>query len=426
VGRKHYYEALNLFYYLWKNPPSYLNITKQELTFRDQTLEDLEKPLELPPPKDLEWGFEGEEKDNNPFKNYAPNDNNPFSTPNSSSTNSNPFNTSNSNSNYNSSYNSNQSQITVQVNTSAVKEALANIVSVEKMGIETIGELERQGRIIDNIEFAVENIHANMDKTGRLLRGIESLPAYIGNSLAKRKEKPITPKPTDRKIQIVKSVSPPMEVEILCKNVDCSFHLSILSLTEDGFKCLNVETNQLLKPQYSYLFKEIQEVIVRTRPEHMDIRFKSPKTLKDRFRLMSSYNQIIVNELYYRTSGKIKVEFEEGSTSFDYGIEKISMAPPMPRKEVEKGFFYRGNNPTFKTSTLLSEGASQEVKNQLDEVDADLTQISKILGNVYDMNAGIGKEIDIQNEKLARINKRVDQATDRIQSSNLQINTIIK
>jgi len=64
-----------------------------------------------------------------------------------------------------------------------------------------------------------------------------------------------------------------MEVEILCKNKDCSFQLAVLALGEDGFKCLDVETNQPLHPQYSYNYKDIQDISVRLRPEHLDIRF---------------------------------------------------------------------------------------------------------------------------------------------------------
>jgi len=159
----------------------------------------------------------------------------------------------------------------------------------------------------------------------------------------------------------------------------------------------------------------------------MDIRFVPPRAHRDRFRLMSSYNQIIINELYYRTKGKIKVVFEPGATVFEYGIERISTAPPVVRKEVEKGFIFRGNNPGFKLATLVSDTPNnQEVKAQLEEVDIHLTQISSILVRVYDMSVITAQELERQNEQLERVNNNTDKVQGRIQGGNAMINHIIK
>jgi len=243
----------------------------------------------------------------------------------------------------------------------------------------------------------------------------------------KKKDKPRSKITEDRTIEVKKRSTPPMDIEILCKNLDCSLQLALLSLSEDGFQVLDIESNQQLHPQFSYLYKDIQEVALRTRPEHMDIRFLPPRSHKDRFRLMSSYNQIILNELFYRTKGKIKVVFEPGATVFDYGIERISTAPPVVRKEVEKGFVFRGNNPGFKLASLISDTPNnQEVKSQLEEVDTHLTQISSILGRVYDMSLVTGQEIDRQNEQLDRVSKKTDQTQNRLQGGNSMINNIIK
>jgi len=166
---KHYYEASNLMLYLWKNPPSYLNIPKEPIKIA----------IESPKPKDFDWGIE-EVTEKNPFSNYNGNNGN---ISNNTSSYSKPD-TQSAPNNGNS-----QMQIRTQVNTAAVKEALADLVSVEQMGIDTLVELENQARTIDNIENKLEDIHAHMDRTEKLLRGIESLPAYIGNSLNKKKGK---------------------------------------------------------------------------------------------------------------------------------------------------------------------------------------------------------------------------------------------
>uniref|UniRef100_A0A6B2L835 t-SNARE coiled-coil homology domain-containing protein n=1 Tax=Arcella intermedia TaxID=1963864 RepID=A0A6B2L835_9EUKA len=316
--------------------------------------------------------------------------------------------------------------MTVQVNTGAARQALSLLQETEQMGAAALMELEKQAEQIDRIENSVENIHSNMDKAERLLRGIESLPAYIGNSMRAKKEvvkKPNTP--VDRKLVVQKGPVAPMEIEILCKKLDCSFELAILSIEENGLRCLDPNTNKLLAPNYAIKYSEIQAVVLRIRPEHMDIRLQPPKTHKDRFRLMSSYNQIIVNELYFRTDGNISIQFEIGSNPFEYGLAKISTVPPSARKAVQNGFFLRGENQGFKTSSLMGEDVSQEVKDQLDEVDDNLDKMSNILVNVREMNMTMGQELDRQNDQLNRVSKRVDDADERIKNSNIRINKML-
>jgi hypothetical protein len=43
---------------------------------------------------------------------------------------------------------------------------------------------------IDRIEANVESIHANLEKADKLIRGMESLPAYIGQKFRKKGAKP--------------------------------------------------------------------------------------------------------------------------------------------------------------------------------------------------------------------------------------------
>lgn len=50
---------------------------------------------------------------------------------------------------------------------------------------------------------------------------------------------------------------------------------AILVIGSDGFKCINPENDQLLVPEYSYKYSEISVLLLRVRPEHMDIRYKS-------------------------------------------------------------------------------------------------------------------------------------------------------
>lgn len=71
---------------------------------------------------------------------------------------------------------------------------------------------------LDNIENTIEGIHAKIDKSERLLRGIESLPAYIGQSLRKQKE---------RRVKLIKedrSVLPPSSSLFPHSAFTCNLH----------------------------------------------------------------------------------------------------------------------------------------------------------------------------------------------------------
>jgi len=321
---------------------------------------------------------------------------------------------------------SGQTQMNVQVNTDTAKRALIMLQETQQMGENTLVELGMQAEQIDRVESMVENIHENMNKTDKLLRGIESLPAYIGNSIFRKKEpSPRVVGSKDRTITVIKGVAPPMEIEILCKKKDCSFQLGILSLGEDGFQFLDPNTKLLLSPEFNYKYSEISDIVLRTRPEHLDIRFNPPRQHKERFRLMSSYNQIIVNELYYRMNGTPKISFDPGSTVFQFATADISIQAPAPRKEVKNGFFIQSNNPGFKTSSLMGDDVSQSVKDDLDTVDNHINEMSSILSNVYDINVTMGREIDRQNEQIERVSGRVEDADQRVNNSNLRINKII-
>jgi len=54
---------------------------------------------------------------------------------------------------------------------------------------------------IDSIENSLEGINAKLDKGDRLLRGIESLPAYIGQSLKKQKPRRLKLIAADRSVR---------------------------------------------------------------------------------------------------------------------------------------------------------------------------------------------------------------------------------
>lgn len=90
----------------------------------------------------------------------------------------------------NGSYDQQDQQQVVRVDTSLAKLALRTANETLSMSAATIQELQSQAEQIDRIEGNVDRINARLTETDRLLRGIESLPAYIGNKFKNNKQKP--------------------------------------------------------------------------------------------------------------------------------------------------------------------------------------------------------------------------------------------
>lgn len=124
-------ETHNLLEYLWRHPPSWVD------------LEEEERP-----------------KNNFGAPSFGKNDNGAYS-------------------------NQQQIQINAKVDTETTKNAIRLAQQAREMGVSTLAELTLQAEQIDRIENNVESIHGNIEKSNRLLRGIESVPGSIANSFTK-------------------------------------------------------------------------------------------------------------------------------------------------------------------------------------------------------------------------------------------------
>eukprot|EP01128_Nolandella_sp_AFSM9_P011730 TRINITY_DN8659_c0_g1_i1.p1 TRINITY_DN8659_c0_g1~~TRINITY_DN8659_c0_g1_i1.p1 ORF type:complete len:574 (-),score=121.68 TRINITY_DN8659_c0_g1_i1:37-1605(-) len=385
-------EALNLANYLWNNQPSYVDMAEIENLERQDRARLEEKRQAIAKAEKAK-----SDAASNPFDDA---------------------------------WGSGSAQATkssgVQVDRQATKDALRLAEQALQTGSETLVELSRQADQLDQIENTIEGIHGKLDYADRLLRGIESLPAYIGQNLGKSKPLRVKRIVADRKLNVKKGAAPTMDVEILCKLPNDSLVEAILSFGGNGVSCLNPETEDLLLPQHFYKYSDISAIVLRARHEHCDLRF-FPDTKMDRFRMMSSYLQIIVNEFILRTpKGQIQVIFEPGAHKFGFGRARISVQPPLHRDAKSgagSGFFRRENQ--IKTSSLLGAEASLETREALDEADKDLDAISGILGQLVDVGVTMGDEIDRQTDQLDRINKRVDDGNARLKKDINRMDRVI-
>lgn len=305
----------------------------------------------------------------------------------------------------------------LRLNNEISRKTAQLILETQKISANTLVKLSEQSEQLNRIESSMDNIESKLDKTEKLISGMESVVSYIGNKFKRKKGPPVY----DYKNKSLKVDTnlPPLDIEILCKNSDDSFTPSILRLHSTSFSCVD-ENGQPLKDEYHWSYYDIEKIVLRARPGHMDIRFF--EDISSRFRLMSSYLQVITNELYLRSpDNQIEVIFEYGIPRFAYGDKRITRMPIKERNS-QGNFFSR---ETVKTSSLLSEKSSSELKKDFDESDANYNLITNTLGDIKDMNIAMASELDEQLEKLDSIENKVDRTNERMQNQTYRMDKLM-
>ena len=178
------------------------------------------------------------------------------------------------------------------------------------------------------------------------------------------------------------------------------------------------------KPREHYIwpYEAIEMLVVRTRSQHLDVRFKENKW--PRFRLCTAHIQAVVNEFSLRCSTptrELKVVFEPGTKVFQYGNPALSHVA-LDRKQ--QPLFRRAVAPeTALPPTLAS--APKEVKQGVLEQEADLNEISSILADLTGIAETMSTELDRQNEHLDTITHKVDTASAKMDRTNRRIDKLL-
>lgn len=318
-----------------------------------------------------------------------------------------------------------QAQATqVRVDVEKAREALRLAYSTREVTGDTINKIEQQGQQLLRMEAHLDNMSANLDKSESLIKGMESVFSYIGNKWRKGGKNP--PPIVDygnRAIKIEK-MEPPLDIEILCKNPDDSFTPALLRLHTMGFACVDATTGKPLNPAYTWPYSDVAQLLMRARHEHLDIKFTLSSN-KERFRLMSSYIQLIVNELILRCpKGSVQVIFEPGVRQFEYDNPALSKIPPTSRTAQSSGFS-RPEATSRPSALLLSATADQQTRDDLDEVDRHMDEVSRVVGDIGDMAVAMGQELSSQIEHIGRIDAKVTENNDRITSHTSRMNKLM-
>jgi hypothetical protein len=259
------------------------------------------------------------------------------------------------------------------------------------MGVDTLEELERQRRQLDRIEHNAENIHHNLDRGERMIRGLESVGGGLKNTFTRDKTKKqfrqYDEKDHRRDWQSLKNRN--VDVAILLKKEDDSLVNVRLTLENECFHVKDEDGNKI--KGFSWSYDMVGEVVLRARPQHVDVRFKD-KT--PRFRMMTAHVQAVVNEIVIRAralSLTLKVVFEPNAKPFQYGTYRLALSgSSLTGKAGELGEggdaaaagFIR---PKIKASELLSQTADDETRRALDLQDRHLDQIIDVVDDIHHM-----------------------------------------
>ncbi|MDP2436597.1 MAG: GRAM domain-containing protein, partial [archaeon] len=118
----------------------------------------------------------------------------------------------------------------LRVDTETSASALRTAMDIREMGTETLQELSRQGEVIDMISNTVENIHVNMDRGDRILRGLETFGGGLKNTFTRdqTRGKNLVFERVQRTIHLKSRMPELVDVTILLKRPDDSLSPVVL------------------------------------------------------------------------------------------------------------------------------------------------------------------------------------------------------
>eukprot|EP00005_Dracoamoeba_jomungandri_P001206 CAMPEP_0174250716 /NCGR_PEP_ID=MMETSP0439-20130205/801_1 /TAXON_ID=0 /ORGANISM="Stereomyxa ramosa, Strain Chinc5" /LENGTH=503 /DNA_ID=CAMNT_0015330857 /DNA_START=27 /DNA_END=1534 /DNA_ORIENTATION=+ len=297
------------------------------------------------------------------------------------------------------------------VDTQTSENALRIAHDTLAMGIDTMDELEYQAEQIDRIESRVENIHYNLNRGERHLRGIESLGGHFINTISSDKKKG---KPTylhqDRMVAWAKSRPDTLDIPILLKMKDDSLHPASLCFRDTHFYCLK-KGEKSPKKGFNWAYDRVDKVVCRARPLHLDLRFLR----EERFRLCSSYIQPIVNEFFFRVPS-CNIIFEPGVPEFDYGSEKIVVTSHSREGD---GVAFFGVKKS--TADILGDDVDEDVKQAVRRQEAHVEEIGNLVGEMGQLGIAMGHELDRQIEQLHRVQGKVESGNERIYKNTVRV-----
>eukprot|EP01117_Protostelium_nocturnum_P010507 TRINITY_DN3783_c0_g1_i1.p1 TRINITY_DN3783_c0_g1~~TRINITY_DN3783_c0_g1_i1.p1 ORF type:complete len:516 (-),score=170.75 TRINITY_DN3783_c0_g1_i1:149-1696(-) len=344
-----------------------------------------------------------------------------------------------------------------QVDTRTTKEALRTLHEAKNIGTSSLTTLHRQGEQLDRIEDNLDRVDHNLATSDKLVKGMTKFGGlFASESDGRVKDLPKKDRP-NRKID-VQVEAKPVDLEILHKLQNCSLEKAQLRFTPDRFMIMKDKkpVAQTIKE-----YNQITAIVIRTRPQHIDIRLK-----ENRIRIVTSYPQRVVAEFVARMDPSVHIAFETDARVFSYGasvreVDQSNRGDHSSFKRVSTNNkqnsnvgsnnnntsnsnnntknFASDNNSSRQSNNYVSNTSQQSgkvadssrmfrdenVRMAIQEQNQDLDEMSKILDDLGAIAGAIGTELDRQTDHLDYLNDRVDRSNAKQVDLNRKLNKML-
>lgn len=298
------------------------------------------------------------------------------------------------------------------------EECVGIVEEVAHMGLEVRGRMEDQARSIDRMDRSLLEADDNVKKGQRQMRGVESIGGQVVNLVQSPFQRKLGAYEAPDRDSGSQDSENYYDVPILAKHPNDSLQPSVLRFGDTHFVAVDCEDPAL--PQlrtYKYNYPDVCSVVLRARPYHLDIRFHGEQP---RFRCMSSYVQMIANELFLRTRDARSSSSKGCDVVFEPGVRVFGYGDPLLRtyaleSALDEAHFDAGEKALFrarrfqKTTEEVVTKADPKTRSDLDKVDENLAKIQERMSQVYKTTEDIHDEGVRQVEQLRGINKKADK-----------------
>ncbi|MDP2435658.1 MAG: Qb-SNARE protein [archaeon] len=313
-----------------------------------------------------------------------------------------------------------------EVDTESGNIAIRNVLEARRMGYETLEMLKEQAEQMDRMHHTVKNLHANLDKSERILRGLSSFGGGLKNLMTRDRTRKNNPAFhfMERSIHLAEKVPDILEISILLKHPDDTLSPAVLSFQQEFF-----EVHEPGKPVNKLLcwpYSKVEQIVLRARPLHIDVRFSNELP---RFRMLTSYTQGITNELFLRSvvvGHEPEIIFEPNIPEFDYGSYRLSLIRVTSIDRDPNNPFTAGSSQFVKKAQAsdILVGVTQETRDAYDRQARQVEETSEICDELISLARAIGTEADASLHKIDGLSKDTIAATERVHRQNFNVKDI--
>ena len=184
------------------------------------------------------------------------------------------------------------------------------------------------------------------------------------------------------------------------------------------------ENKELKKPsgeKSEWNYTDVSKLVVRSRPLHLDVRFKK----FDRLRLCTAEIQSVVCELVFRC--KCEVEFEDGPMPrFSHDVSKNGLIYKISHNKDESyKAFRRSTQKREVVSAFTASVEDEKTQQALKKQDENLDELEDVVHDLQDLGLTLNKAIDQDIETVDRISKKTEDSKHRVAQTNRRVENML-